>query len=157
MYGMLVQFAGYTRVYVIYSYVESNSVLLVVDDHFCCVANRRGTHEKIYRMRNRRRNVYASLEVWMLWLGCLSITTVHGASDRPRCLHVANSGKHAPHPLDLRGVIISSLPNHISSLTSSISSTSDLAASILSLLLSKKLLTSVRPYPWRQPPHSWQR
>ena len=26
--------------------------------------------------------------------------------DRPRCLRVVNSGIHAPHPLDLRGVII---------------------------------------------------
>ena len=50
---------------------------------------------------------YVSIEVWMLWLGFLtSITIVHGACDRPRCLRVVNSGIHAPHPLDLRGVII---------------------------------------------------
>ena len=43
----------------------------------------------------------------MLWLGFLtSITIVHGACDRPRYLRVVNSGIHAPHPLDLRGVII---------------------------------------------------
>ena len=46
------------------------------------------------------------LQVWMLLLGCLSIATVHGACDRPRCLRVVNSGIHAPHPRDLRGVII---------------------------------------------------
>ena len=40
-------------------------------------------------------------------LGRLTIITiVHGACDRPRCLRVVNSGIHAPHPLDLRGVII---------------------------------------------------
>ena len=51
--------------------------------------------------------IYVSLEVWMLSLGFLtSITIVHGACDRPRYLRVANSGIHAPHPLDLRGVII---------------------------------------------------
>ena len=42
--------------------------------------------------------------------GCFSsaayIATVHAACDRPRCLRVVNSGIHAPHPLDLRGVII---------------------------------------------------
>ena len=76
---------------------------------FAVSPTRREGHENVYGMRNRRRNgrrnVYASLEVWMLWLGCLSITTVHGACDRPRCLRVVNTGIHSPHPLDLRGVI----------------------------------------------------
>ena len=133
-----IKFAGYTGVYVVpvCSYVESNYVLDVDDDTTSAVLpRRRGAHEKTCGIRNRRRNVYASHEVWMLWLSCLSITTVHGACDRPRCLRVVDSGIHAPHPLDLRGVI--SLPNHLSSITSSISSPSDLAASVLSLLLSK--------------------
>ena len=80
-----IQFAGYTCVYTVSvcnSYVESNSVLLVAANDNTTSAvlpTRRGAHEKTYGTRNRRRNVYASLEVWMLWLGCLSITTVHGA------------------------------------------------------------------------------
>ena len=80
-----IQFAGYTSVYfvpgVCNSYVESNSVLLVANDDTISAVSptRRGAHEKTYGIWNRRRNVYASLEVWMLWLGCLSITTVHGA------------------------------------------------------------------------------
>ena len=94
----------------LYSDVEANSVLLLVadDDATSTVSpTRRGGHEKTHGMRDRRRNVYVSLEVWMLWLGFLtSITIVHGACDRPRCLRVVNSGIHAPHPLDLRGVII---------------------------------------------------
>ena len=82
-----IQCAGYTSVYVVpgvcNSYVESNSVLLVDanDDTSSAVfPTRRGAYEKTCGIRNRQRNVYASLEVWMLWLGCLiSITAVHGA------------------------------------------------------------------------------
>ena len=81
-----IQLAGYTSVYgvpgVCNSCVESNSVLLIVandDTTSAVLPTRRGAHEKTYGIRNRRRNVYASLEVWMLWLGCLSIATVHGA------------------------------------------------------------------------------
>ena len=95
--------------YQICSDVEANSVLLVAGDDTTSTVSptRRGDHEKTHGMRDRRRNVYVSLEVWMLWLGFLtSITIVHGACDRPRCLRVVNSGIHAPHPLDLRGVII---------------------------------------------------
>ena len=93
----------------LYSDVEENSVLLVADDDTTSTVlpTRRGGHEKTHGMRDRRRNVYVSLEVWMLWLGFLtSITIVHGTCDRPRCLRVVNSGIHALHPLDLRGVII---------------------------------------------------
>ena len=93
----------------LYSDVEANSVLLVADDDTTSTVSptRRGGHEKTHGMRDRRRNVYVSLEVWMLWLGFLtSIAIVHGACDRPRRLRVVNSGIHAPHPLDLRGVII---------------------------------------------------
>ena len=101
---------GHKRIYMPYSDVEANSVLLLVadDDTTSTVSpTRRRAHEKTHGMRDRRRNVYVSLEVWMLWLGFLtSITIVHGACDRPRCLRVVNSGIHAPHPLDLRGVII---------------------------------------------------
>ena len=95
----------------LYSDVEANPVLLLVadDDTTSTVSpTRRGGYEKTHGMRDRRRNVYVSLEVWMLWLGCLtSITIVHGACDRPRCLRlrVVNWGIHAPRPLDLRGVI----------------------------------------------------
>ena len=81
-----IQFARYTSVYVVpgecNSYLESNSVLLIVtndDTTSAVLPTRRGAHEKSYGIRNRRRNVYASLEVWMLWLGCLGITAVHGA------------------------------------------------------------------------------
>ena len=81
-----IQFAGNTSVYVVpgvcNSYVDSNSVLLVVandDTTFAVSPTRRGAHEKTYITRNRRRNVYASLKVWMLSLGCLSMTAVHGA------------------------------------------------------------------------------
>ena len=100
-----------TPAYMLYWYVvcvKSNSVLLVADGGTSSAMSPtwRGAHEKTYGMRNLRRNVYAFLEVWMLWLGCLSITTVHGACDRPRYLCVVNSGIHAPHLLDLRGVII---------------------------------------------------
>ena len=97
-----IQFAGYTGVYdvPVCSYVESNSVL-DVDDDSAVSPTRRGAHEKTCGIRNRRRNVYASHEVCMLWFGCLSIITVHGACDRPRCLRVVNSGIHAPYPLDL--------------------------------------------------------
>ena len=74
----------------LYSDVEANSVLLLVadDDTTSTVSpTRRGGHEKTHGMRDRRRNVYVSVEVWMLWLGFLtSITIVHGACDRPRCL-----------------------------------------------------------------------
>ena len=53
------------------------------DDTFSAVLpTKRGANEKTYGIRNRRRNVYASLEVWMLWLGCLSITTL---STVPAC------------------------------------------------------------------------
>ena len=77
-----IQFAGYTSVYVVpvCSYVESNSVLDANDDTTSAVSpTSRGAHEKACGMRNRRRNAYASHEVWMLWLDCLSIATVHGA------------------------------------------------------------------------------
>ena len=67
----------------LYSDVEANYVLLVADDDTTSSTvppTRRGGHEKTHGMRDRRRNVYVSLEVWMLWLGFLtSITIVHGA------------------------------------------------------------------------------
>ena len=51
-------------------------------------------------------------------------------NNRPRCLRVVNSVIHAPHPLDLRGV--STKPPKPPILHNlSISSTSDLAASVL--------------------------
>ena len=53
----------------LYSDVEANSVLLLVadDDTTSTVSpTRRGGHEKTHGMRDRRRNVYVSLEVWML-------------------------------------------------------------------------------------------
>ena len=61
------QFAGYINV--VCSYVESYSVRLVADDDTtsAVLPTRRGTHEKTYGMRNRRWNVYATLQVvWML-------------------------------------------------------------------------------------------
>ena len=66
----------------LYSDVEANSVVLVADDNTTSTVlpTRRGGHEKTYGMQDRRRNVYVSLEVWMLWLGFLtSITIVHRA------------------------------------------------------------------------------
>ena len=103
---------------------------------------RRGVHEKTYGVRNRRRNVCAFLDVWMLWLGCLSITTVHGA-----CVQSTRGYTRRIHLTF--GEPSSSLSHHLSSSTSSISSTSDLASSVLSLILSKKLWTLIRPFPWR--------
>ena len=69
---------------------------------------RKGAHEKTYGMRNRRRNVYASLEVWIY--AFLARLPKH--NNRPRCLRpstvrcLLNSGIHAPHLLDLWGVVI---------------------------------------------------
>ena len=89
------------------SYVESDSVLDADDDTTSTVSpTRRRSPRKDVWNTEPPTNVYAPHEVWMLWLGCLSITTVHGACDRPRCLRIVNSGIHAPHPLDFRGVII---------------------------------------------------
>ena len=60
------------------------SVLIADDDTTFAVSPTRGWgNEKKYRMRNHRRNAYASLKVWMLWLDCLSITTVHGGCMQP--------------------------------------------------------------------------
>ena len=52
----------------LYSDVEANSVLLVADDDTTSTVSptRRGGYEKTHGMRDHRRNVYASLEVWML-------------------------------------------------------------------------------------------
>ena len=59
-----IQFAGYTSVYVVCSYVELNSVLVADDDTTAAVSpTRRRAHGKTYGIRNRRRNVYASHEV----------------------------------------------------------------------------------------------
>ena len=66
----------------LYSDVEANSVILVADDDTNSTVSptRRGAHEKTHGMRDRRQNVYVSLEVWMLWLGFLTcIKIVHGA------------------------------------------------------------------------------
>ena len=89
------QFAGYTCVYVVPGvcniYVEPNSVLIVVANDFTTSAvlpTRTGVHETAYGIRNRRRNVFASLEVWMLWLGCLSITT---PSTVPACSQLGDT------------------------------------------------------------------
>ena len=141
-----IQFAEYSSVYVVCSYVESNSVEFVVaedDDTITAVSpTRREAHEKTYGMRNRRRSVYASLKVCMLWFGCLSITTVHDAcvqSTRGYTCRIHSTFDESS----------SSLPNHRFFLASSISSTSDLAASVSSLLLSIKLWNSTRLYPWQ--------
>ena len=130
----------------LYSDVEAKTLyyLLQIDDDTTSTVlpTRRGGHEKTHGMRDRRRNVYVSLEVWMLWLGFLaSITIVHGACDRPRLYVKSTRGYTRPIHLTF-AESSSSLPNRLSSLTSSISSTADLAASVLSLLLSKKLWTS---------------
>ena len=52
----------------LYSDIKANSVLLVADDDTTSTVlpTRRGGHEKTHGMRDRRRNVYVSLEVWML-------------------------------------------------------------------------------------------
>ena len=75
----------------LYSDVEANSVLLVADDDTTSTASptRRGAHEKTHGMRDRRRNVYVSLEVWMLWL-CSSFSL----EDRffPRVGHIKPAG-----------------------------------------------------------------
>ena len=143
-----IQFAGYTCVYVVPGvcnsyYVQSNYVLLVVandDTTSAVLPTKRGAHENAWNTEPPGKRV------------CLprsedALARLPKRNNRPRCPRVVNSGIHAPHPLDLREVI-TSFPNHLSSLTSSVSSTSDLASSVLSLLLSKTLWISVRPYPW---------
>ena len=108
-----IQFAGYTGVYVVpvcSSYVESNSVPDADDDTTSAVSpTRRGAHEKTYNhgTRNRRRKVYTSYEVWMLWL------PEH--NNRPRCLRqstvpsYSQLGDTRATSLGLRGVIIKPL------------------------------------------------
>ena len=101
-----IQCAGYTSVYTVYrivfSSVESNDTTSAVSP------TRRGPHEKTYGMWDRRRNIDASLEVWMLWLGCLSTTP----STVPAGCQLGDT-RAAPHPLDLRGVILKPPKPHI--------------------------------------------
>ena len=61
--------------------MESISVL-VADGNTAFAASptrREELDQNTYRVRNRRQNVYATLEVCIFWLGCLiSTTTVVG-------------------------------------------------------------------------------
>ena len=71
-----------TQAYMLYSDVEAKTLyyLLQMMIPLLLSPTRGGGHEKTHGMRDRRRNVYVSLEVWMFWLGFLtSITIVHGA------------------------------------------------------------------------------
>ena len=99
-----------TRAYMLHSDVEAKTLYYLLQMMIPLLLCRQQGKEATKRHTaygTAGRNVYVSLEVWMLWLGFLtSITIVHGACDRPRCLRVVNSGIHAPHPIDLRGVII---------------------------------------------------
>ena len=62
------------------SYVASNSVLFAESGDNTSAARQQGEElfGETYGRRNHRRNVYASLEMGMLWLGCLRTTTVVG-------------------------------------------------------------------------------
>ena len=62
----------YRQYTMVYSHVASNSVISPVRHQG------EELHGETYGRRNRRRNVYASLEVGMLGLGCLRTTTVVG-------------------------------------------------------------------------------
>ena len=97
---------------VVCSYEESNSVLLVADGAPLLLLCRQQGEEPTKRRMECGTADETSMPPlkcrWMLWLGCLSITTVHGACDCPRCLCLVNLGIHAPHPLDLWGIIIKS-------------------------------------------------
>ena len=58
--------------YMVRSYMESDSMLVADGNTTSAVSPTR-------RVRNRRQNVYASLEVCIFWIGCLiSTTTVVG-------------------------------------------------------------------------------
>ena len=68
----------------LYSDVEANSVLLIVDDDttFTVLPTRRGGHEKTHDMRDRRRNVYVCLPRSLDALARLP----NKHNNRPRCL-----------------------------------------------------------------------
>ena len=83
--------------------VEANSVLLVEDDDTTSTVlpTRRGGHEKTHGVRDRRaKRICLPRSVDAL------ARLPNNHYNRPRCLRVVNSGIHAPHSLDLRGVII---------------------------------------------------
>ena len=110
-----IQFAGYTSVYVLhgvcYSYVRSNSVLLVANHdkhHFCCVANKeRSQRKEVWNTEPPAKHLCLLRSV-----DALARLLKH--NNRPRCLmRVVNSGIHEPHPLDLRGVIVKPPRPHI--------------------------------------------
>ena len=62
--------------YMVCSYMESNSVLVTDGDITSVVSpTRRGTRLNTFGMRNPRQNGCFSLEVCIFWLGCLICTT----------------------------------------------------------------------------------
>ena len=71
------------------------------DATFAVASTRRGAPRKdLHGIRNRRRNIYAFLEVLMVWLGRLSTATVH-----PWRLRVIDPG-YTRHPLDIWVVLL---------------------------------------------------
>ena len=58
-------------------YMESNSVLVADGNTTFLLSRQQGEEldQNTYGVRNRRQNVYASLEVCIFWLGCLINTT----------------------------------------------------------------------------------
>ena len=87
---------------IVWTYVESNSVLVADDDTTSAVSpTRRGAHEKTYGMRNRRRNINAPLEVWMLWLGCRSITNVQRRGAHGKTYGMRNRRRNVNAPLEV--------------------------------------------------------
>ena len=124
--------------YIVCSYVDPNPVLVADDDTTSAVSpTRRGApRNDVWNAESPKKRQCLPWSV-----GALARLPKH--NNRPRFLRVVNSGIYAPQPVDLGGVESSSSPpNDISSLSWSISNTSDLAASVLSLLLGKKLSTS---------------
>ena len=94
------QFAGYTNI--VCSCVESTlyDLLQMMIPLFCCVANKE---------RSPRKDIWkAEPPVKRLCLPSSvdALARLPKHNNGPRCRRVVNSGIHAPHPLDLRGVII---------------------------------------------------
>ena len=105
-----VQRAGYTLTYILYmvcSYMESNSVLVENDDATSAVSpTRRGTPGKdVWNAESPTKRLF--------FLRSVNVLARLPKHKRPRCLRVVNSGIHAPHPRNLGGVILKPLKSAI--------------------------------------------
>ena len=92
--------------YLVYVIVMWNQTLyylllqmMISYQHLCCVANKK---------RSPRKDVWNTeppVKRLCLPPSVDALARLPEHNNRPRCLRVVNSGIHAPHPLDLRGVI----------------------------------------------------